>query len=51
MTAARKDESARENVNSRCRPAKRFDPEGLYVARFSVPLNGDTVAVRGGRAR
>jgi hypothetical protein len=26
-----------------------FDPEGLYVARFFVPWNEETVAVRGGK--
>jgi hypothetical protein len=28
MTAARKGESGRENVNSRCRPAKRMETAG-----------------------
>jgi hypothetical protein len=30
MTAARKGESGRENVNSRCHPAKRTETAGNY---------------------
>jgi hypothetical protein len=30
MTAARKGESGRENINSGCRPAKRMETAGNY---------------------